>query len=124
MYNKTKALQQKIFNKVAKHLLTQMEVSGIPDSCLYRDPNGLKCAVGCLIPDGEYKAEFENKAILNIPYLVEVVAKNDKEIIWLLRDLQIIHDHNDGPKEWVAELVQVANRYNLSIKAINDVFNS
>ena len=45
---------QEIFDTVSVHLLTQNEKSQESDfyrSCLYRGPNGTKCAVGCLIKD-------------------------------------------------------------------------
>lgn len=29
--------------------------------CLYRGPNGTKCAIGLIIPDEEYDPEFENE---------------------------------------------------------------
>ncbi len=34
---------------------------GRPDSCLYRAPNGRKCALGLYIPDEEYKTSLEGK---------------------------------------------------------------
>jgi hypothetical protein len=50
---------QETFDKVCVHLLTQLQKSVFLDSngsmaCAYRGPNGLKCAVGCLIPDELY----------------------------------------------------------------------
>jgi len=65
--------KQKIFNKVAKHLLTQNAKSQqsrkgpFADSamCLYR--NGTRaCAIGCLIPDELYHKQFENNSIYAI----------------------------------------------------------
>ena len=45
--------RQEVFDKVAIHLLTQnakaLNSGGL---CVYKTPNGLRCAVGCLIPDG------------------------------------------------------------------------
>lgn len=43
------ATEQQVFDTVAKHLLTQMQqsrstVDSTSISCLYRGPNGLKCA--------------------------------------------------------------------------------
>lgn len=49
---------QEIFDTVSVHLLTQNEKSqesSFYSSCLYRGPNGTKCAVGCLIKDEFYQ---------------------------------------------------------------------
>lgn len=43
--------QQKIFNKVAKHLLTQKKKAKQDGVCVMKTKAGLMCAVGCLIPD-------------------------------------------------------------------------
>lgn len=44
---------QEIFEKVAAHLLSQnAQALDKGGNCLYRDPSGKACAVGCLIPDG------------------------------------------------------------------------
>ena len=46
-----KLTRQAAFNKVARHLLRQNAKSTNKDGeCLYRGPNGLRCAVGALIP--------------------------------------------------------------------------
>ena len=53
--------RQEMFDKVCQHLRTQKKRSFKSDfnessqgTCVYRGPNGTKCAVGALIPD-----EFE-----------------------------------------------------------------
>lgn len=54
--------KQQVFDTVAKHLLTQMQQSTsgkFETPCLYRGPNGLKCAAGVLIGDDEYCEEME-----------------------------------------------------------------
>lgn len=58
--------KQEIFDKVAKHLLTQKarctdSKTGI---CLYFDPETkMKCAAGCLIPDRDYSESFEGQRV-------------------------------------------------------------
>ena len=44
---------QEIFNIVALHLFKQQAGSFDEEysHCLYRNEDGLKCAIGCLIPD-------------------------------------------------------------------------
>jgi hypothetical protein len=61
---RAKMNKQKVFNKVTKHLLTQDEQSiGEDNTCLYRSPKGLKCAIGCLIKDKFYTKELESNPI-------------------------------------------------------------
>jgi len=43
--------RQEEFDIVVKHLETQKQRSSKGNGCLYRGPNGTKCAVGILIPD-------------------------------------------------------------------------
>jgi hypothetical protein len=55
--------KQRIFNKVANHLLTQLDKcmdSG--SNCQYR-ARGKSCAVGCLIPDSLYTPAIENNGM-------------------------------------------------------------
>ena len=48
---------QEIFDKVATHLSKQGHRAFDDNACMYRSPNGDKCAMGCLIPDEEYNAD-------------------------------------------------------------------
>jgi hypothetical protein len=53
---------QEVFDQVANHLLTQNKrsVSATDNTlCVYRSPDGLKCAAGCLIADDEYDPRME-----------------------------------------------------------------
>lgn len=64
--------------------------------CLYRGPDGTKCAIGHLIPDANYRKEFEQKgiaALLGDPSF-NFVAHRDEidEMVKLLEDLQMAHD--------------------------------
>lgn len=54
---------EEIFEKVRTHLLTQNAKSMIDGICLYRGPNGLKCAVGCLIEDEHFDPEHNSKFV-------------------------------------------------------------
>lgn len=51
---------KQVINQVAEHLAQQREQAMSRDTCTYRSPSGLKCAVGCLIPDELYDKVFEN----------------------------------------------------------------
>lgn len=72
--------------------------------CLYRGPDGRKCAAGHLIPDEDYRTEFEGKSCHPIPIPFQQIrnAKISKEIAAVLEKhgyspravykLQCIHD--------------------------------
>ena len=90
--------RQEIFDKVAKHLLTQPRSFVNSDvvkgkiRCLYRGPNGTKCAAGCLIPDDEYNESFENKTIDSIKDEIPSFDEFSTEDILMIKDLQNLHD--------------------------------
>lgn len=57
---------REVSEKIRDHLTQQRAraTSGVVGgSCMYLGPDGNKCAVGCLIPDGQYDAAFEGSAI-------------------------------------------------------------
>ena len=58
---------QQVVAQMADHLATQRKASGKPGySCLYRSPDGCKCAVGALIPDDLYIRVIEDTDIESI----------------------------------------------------------
>ena len=110
-----KYTRQTAFDAVKKHLLTQMEKSKSSDSCLYRGPGGLKCAIGALIPDDVYKPEMDvvddmrvgqsiRELIVKFP---EVAALFPKISPGFLVALQGIHDLSDTD-HWKFELKNFA----------------
>lgn len=56
---------QEIEDKIIAHLKTQKTRAQRENSstCAYRSPDGLKCAVGCLIPDEQYNAAAEGEGV-------------------------------------------------------------
>jgi hypothetical protein len=89
--------KQEIFDKVINGLVSQnLQQSHLNDRCMYRGPNGLKCAAGHLIPDEIYEPAMEGnrigyvvkkyKMLQDIDYFV------DNEILNMITDLQIWHD--------------------------------
>ena len=109
---------QEVFDKVYRHLLTQKAKSNKFDSdgeeyCMYRGPNGLKCAVGCLIADEEYSEKFEGVTISHLLQHNTALSKYKIHRL-LLKDLQCIHDTYDVNK-WPSELAECALKYDLNI---------
>lgn len=121
--------KQEIFDRVTEHLLTQKKRSTTWDEsgykCKYRGPNGLKCAIGILIPDHLYNPVFDGtlsqaKAFglkgLSIRRLMKAVpALQDylgAENLDILNELQSIHDDVD-PSSWRVRLFYLAGQYHL-----------
>lgn len=115
--------KQEIFDKVANHLLKQnersekliAELNGFEGTaCMYRGPNGLKCAAGCLIPDELYNPSFELNTVCSNKMIkvFESLGISDSELIFL-NDLQLIHDCEQC-KDWKSALTKRANQHNLN----------
>ncbi len=105
--------KQDIFDIVADHLLTQMEQSiSDDDNYAYRGENGLKCAIGGLIPDDYYKPEMEGKSVTEIMSGPFVGWRAHCSILSCLQD---VHDYW-RPEYWAVELVELAERYDIDPK--------
>lgn len=116
--------KRQIFETVRDHLLSQGERSEKDNRCLYRGPDGLKCAVGCLINDEFYSETFENIAIAEVMYSYESLATLGLaveafkaaltasgvpltlDIVRMLHRLQQMHDGLD-PTLWSQSLEQI-----------------
>ena len=99
---------REIFDRVKTHLLAQGErsqrqLTGLEgDGCAYHAPNGLKCAVGCLITEEAYsgalegdladdarvRAALEASGIVDEPFTLDMLCR-----------LQSIHDE-EAPNRW------------------------
>lgn len=114
---------QEIFDRVAKHLLTQNAKSintdnGRPE-CRYRSNDGLKCAVGCLIPDEFYTSSMEGVGIRNLKVsgpLRRAGVVDTQEDLNFLFSLQRIHD-DSPPEEWSYRLAILARQHDLTFNA-------
>jgi len=106
---------QEILDKVANHLLIQNEKAWNENehSCAYLDPEGRKCAVGCLIPDEQYSKELEGAILTSNPKLEALPCMQGLDLDFL-RDLQLIHDTCDPPF-WRKQLEILAKKYSLEI---------
>lgn len=113
--------RQEMFDKVATHLLTQMERSVEGRLCRYR-LGTLKCAIGALIPDDKYLRRFEDVAIDGFSQealLLRNVAGISDDDAKFARRLQRVHD-NHRPEEWASELHLFAADYHLSTDVITN----
>jgi hypothetical protein len=115
---------QEIFDTVATHLFTQgrRAINDI-DRCLYKTDSGLKCAVGCLIPDDMYSSKMENNDLITIIdryTLPKYFARNQD----MLSRLQTIHDEDYawGTTEDMKDaLKKVARNHHLKMSVLNNL---
>lgn len=109
---------QQVFDRVARHLLTQGEKATAFSrlACMYRTDTGLKCAAGCLIPDAEYYDNLEYKSWGELR--AEGIVSPAHSL--LILSLQRIHDNN-GPSLWLEKLQDLASKNDLS-PAILSIF--
>jgi hypothetical protein len=107
---------QELFDTVATHLLGQKKAAkNAAGLCCYRSPDGLRCAVGCLIPDEVYDPSLEGRSALKLwdsPILAHL-----KEHSALLCDLYVLHDKCPEQK-WHTELCWIATAFGLNPKVL------
>ncbi len=112
--------KQQIFDKVAVHLLTQKKKSvrtkDMPSydgpsrtSCAYRTPEGLMCAVGCLITDEEYKNNGEEISARVLARKIQRLSTEQE----FLATIQYLHDDNK-PSKWINKLSILATAHGLN----------
>ncbi len=108
--------RQKIFNTVRDHLLKQEDRAMRNKFCCYLTSGGLKCAIGCLIPDG-HPGQESGAAVGGLidkyPDLKLLWGVDSPEDRSFLLSIQIIHDDID-PEEWSEELTSFAKARGLT----------
>ena len=111
---------QDIFTKAYLSLASQGFKKSVNthDHCMYRAPNGLKCAIGHLIPDELYHPGLEERTPYGEFLTLFTVALGidvhltDSDGYWLCR-LQSCHDHSKNPEHLKRTLVDFAREYGL-----------
>ncbi len=108
--------EQEAFTIVKDHLLTQNKQAIEGEACLYRGPNGTKCAIGALITDEEYNELVQHDLHLHSVIALfknfELESLKGLSEVFLVR-LQRIHDVFK-PHEWEDQLRLTANQYKLN----------
>ena len=107
--------KQDILLKVATGLLNQGEQSVVEDGygcekCVYSTKEGLRCAVGFLIPDGHEALKVVAAVrglLVGYPDLALLWEVSDDSDIIFLNDLQRLHDECD-PSQWKDLLLDFA----------------
>lgn len=87
--------RQEIFDKVVAHFAVQREAAAKYEGCMYRTPDGRKCAVGALVPDEAYDPSCEGDGVSTLfreyPDMMRVSGLTRRHEV-LLIDLQRAHD--------------------------------
>lgn len=121
---------QEAFDTVVTHLYTQKKRAFTSSSCLYRTPEGLKCAAGCLIPDELYDIEMEGAPFYALNKYQNIVDHfnnpwlNNVRFVDLIQRLQDAHDdreswNDEGPNEEMYEnLIDIASKYKLNTEVL------
>lgn len=120
--------RQLVFDTVARHLLAQgvacidlYDRTGT-NVCRYRNNSGLKCAIGCLIPDERY-GEWIEGASVNSERVLDAIDPAYGPIMkgttdfQLLSRLQSVHDYRPVDT-WYARLADVAVDFGLNCDAL------
>lgn len=115
--------KQEIFDKVAKHLLTQKVkcLNKYRYYAYFDAETNMKCAVGCLIPSKDYSKKFEKLCVDS--YIVNEVTNffrdsgySENELD-LIGKLQVLHDRYE-PGCWRDRLKLLAKIYSLDDKIL------
>jgi hypothetical protein len=108
---------QETFDLVAQHMLTQVVPAvRCNGRRSYRTPDGLKCAVGVLIPDGAYGGDMEGLSTLD-PFVAAALRRRGHSP-GLCSALQDMHD-TVPPARWPHQLRQIAAWYRLNSRVID-----
>lgn len=121
--SETDNVNQRAFDVVARHLLTQNAKSTNGDEpwCMYRTSGGRKCAAGALIADDKYSPTLEWQFANDEPVFAAIEASGYRGVsVELVRALQLVHDTSDVAK-WPGSLASVADEYGLSRAVLNQL---
>ena len=93
---------QEFFDKTMEHLRKQgVQSRGEASCCLYRGPEGTRCAIGFHIPDEMYKWGMEGKCVGNLLGHYPELRHLFKGVTpGLLSEMQTLHD------EWLERSVK------------------
>lgn len=106
---------QQVFDSVLNGLRLQGKAAVFNGNCMYRAPDGCKCAFGILIKDDEYDPEMENCSaplvLARFPKLFHLQQHSQ-----LLDALQYAHDSylaGNDMTAWEQEMYDISRRYGL-----------
>lgn len=84
--------KQELMSKIKLEFKGKSLAHETPRTCLYRGPEGKKCAVGLFIPDELYSQAFENRSYFSLtnknPELRKFMPMDEES----MNALQFVHD--------------------------------
>lgn len=119
----SKELAQRLYDMSVEGVIRQGRRSHSPQkrACMYRGPDGLKCAVGHVIPDEYYNSLFEGCKFSGTrvqTVLVQIYGKGMYDVSGMLSRLQTAHDRIGLGDGWLTnfklEAVNIARMYDLT----------
>lgn len=118
---------QEDFDTVITHLVNQgkRSIDSVRDMCLYRSEDGLKCAIGCLIPDDRYNPSIEDRLVTNSEFL-KFFPEFALDATFYC-ELQSLHDDfNCGykSKSFHRRVISIAEEYDLSLDKIKHLLEN
>lgn len=108
---------QEIFDKAVAGLAAQgfTQALDAEGSCVYRAPDGGKCALGQVMSDAEYSPRFEYEPAGRLVGSVAWVTRDNANKLVLL---QQCHDYGDTPQKMRGALRSFATNYGLTLPAV------
>ncbi|WP_395066127.1 hypothetical protein [Paraburkholderia silvatlantica] len=118
---------QDVFDVIAWQLLRQNARATAFDGvkCMYRAPDGKRCAIGWIMPDEVYHKTIEFMGVRDIAQQMintnyaDAFARFLYRHMDLLRDLQEMHDAR-MPCDWPVAMRVIAQRYHLNSSVIEN----
>lgn len=107
--------RQQIFDTAYRGLASQgFRKSAAKGRCLYRGPNGRKCAIGWCIPDD---VKFDEATYTLNKALDDAGISQDDD--WFCCELQTVHDSARSPDDMKGSLADFADEYDLTIPEVS-----
>jgi hypothetical protein len=108
---------QELYDYIVEAIVKQGRPSvGDNDRCLYRGPDGLKCAYGHVHPDSMYSEDMENTGVLQL----RLKGRLPKSLVPHVDLISYLQDAHDAASRWadflrifMQEADRLANRFNL-----------
>jgi hypothetical protein len=109
---------QEAFDIAARHLLKQGSRSVWGEECVYRAPDGTRCALGALIPDEVYDLSLEGTPSVSLYERPDVAPYLPRNKV-LATALQSVHDIS-FPDRWRSDLRRVAREFGLNAEVLDE----
>lgn len=87
-----------LLDTVEDFLIKQGEPAQDGGCCFYKTPEGLKCGVGCLIPEELYSEDYEYRSVNTedlspvVSYIASAYELPENTTLKVLYDIQKFHD--------------------------------